>query len=180
LQAKRSRRILKRMIADEKTKTYKTKILAKARMSKKGPLRPLHPLRTAKTPRSYRLDGSRGTVVIAHSGLRLTALLIQGRWRSPSSNATKAKPKRRGVDKVTPESEFTIIYDLRDAEAWMKAHRDRNAWGRTHTDYYFLDQDHVVMVFRPAPDGRWRRWEAIRRSWILEQGATSEGKDRNF
>ncbi len=50
------------------------------------------------------------------------------------------------------------VYDLRDVGARQPA----------HTDVHVLDSDHVALVFRPAPDERWRAWEAVRLEWILE------------
>lgn len=41
-----------------------------------------------------------------------------------------------------------VIYDLRDPEAWMRAHRERAAWGKSHTVVHVLDSDHVVLEFR--------------------------------
>jgi hypothetical protein len=66
---------------------------------------------------------------------------------------------------------FTILYDLRDAEAWARAHRHRNLWGKLYTDIHVLDNDHVLLTFRPAPDPSWRAWEEVQKSWILEWAA---------
>ncbi len=63
------------------------------------------------------------------------------------------------------------VYDLRDPDAWGQAHRHRGFWGKLYTDVHTLDLDHVALVFRPAPDERWRAWEAVRLSWILEDEA---------
>lgn len=41
-----------------------------------------------------------------------------------------------------------VMYDLRDPEAWMRAHRERAAWGKRRTTVYILDPDHVVLEFR--------------------------------
>ena len=60
------------------------------------------------------------------------------------------------------------VYDLRDPAAWRAAHRHRGFWGKLYTDIHYLDTDHVVLVFRPAPDERWRAWEQVRLEWILE------------
>lgn len=43
-----------------------------------------------------------------------------------------------------------VIYDLRDDAAWKRAHRDRDAWGKAFCDFEFLDEDHVVLFFRPG------------------------------
>jgi hypothetical protein len=64
---------------------------------------------------------------------------------------------------------FSIVYDLRDRAAWTKAHRDRSYWGKLYTDLCILENNHVALVFRPAPDSRWRAWEGVRRGWILKE-----------
>jgi hypothetical protein len=62
-----------------------------------------------------------------------------------------------------------VVYDLRDPLAWRAAHRHRNYWGKTHTRVYYLEENVVVLAFRPAPDERWRAWELVRLSWILNE-----------
>jgi hypothetical protein len=62
-----------------------------------------------------------------------------------------------------------VVYDLRDPAAWQAAHRHRATWGRLHTDIVALDYDRVLLVFRPAHDCRWRPWELVRLSWILNE-----------
>lgn len=69
----------------------------------------------------------------------------------------------------TPET-LAILYDLRDAGAWQRAHHHRRLWGRRLTDYYVLDEDHVVIVFRPGGE-RWRPWESRRLQMILGEAA---------
>jgi hypothetical protein len=66
---------------------------------------------------------------------------------------------------------FEILYDLRDPAAGARAHRHRNWWGKLYTDIHILDNDHVLLVFRPDPDARWLAWEEVRRGWILESAA---------
>jgi hypothetical protein len=61
-----------------------------------------------------------------------------------------------------------VVYDLSDPAAQQAAHRHRHFWGKLYTDIYALDYDHVALVFRPAPDERWRAWEAVRLRWILD------------
>ncbi len=63
------------------------------------------------------------------------------------------------------------IYDLRNPDAWRAARRHRGDWGKLYTDIHYLEDEHVVLVFRPAPDERWREWEAVRLEWILEDRA---------
>jgi hypothetical protein len=69
---------------------------------------------------------------------------------------------------------FLVVYDLRDPLAWRAAHHHRATWGRLYTDIVALDYDHVLLVFRPTPDQRWRPWERVRAGWILEQLQGSE------
>ncbi len=63
------------------------------------------------------------------------------------------------------------VYDLRDPAARQAAHRHRHYWGKLYTEIHILDTDHVALVFRPAPDERWRRWERVRLDWILKDRA---------
>ena len=42
------------------------------------------------------------------------------------------------------------MYDLRDPEAWERAERERAAWGRLWTEIHTLDNDHVIIVFKPG------------------------------
>jgi hypothetical protein len=67
-----------------------------------------------------------------------------------------------------------IVYDLGVAGAWQAARRHRASWGKLYTDIHALDTDHVALVFRPAPDERWRAWERVRLRWILNQDPESE------
>ena len=46
--------------------------------------------------------------------------------------------------------EVLMLYDLRDPDAWQQAHDDRRAWGKPWCDIFDLDQDHVVLRFRPG------------------------------
>lgn len=41
-------------------------------------------------------------------------------------------------------------YDLRDPEAWERAGRERAAWGREMSEIHRLDNDHVIIVFKPG------------------------------
>jgi hypothetical protein len=68
---------------------------------------------------------------------------------------------------------FTVVYDLRDANAWRGAHEHRRLWGRRFADFHVLDEDHVVIEFRSGGE-RWLPWEKRRLEWILaEQGAAA-------
>jgi hypothetical protein len=64
---------------------------------------------------------------------------------------------------------LTIVYDLRDPGAWDEACRHARLWGRLYTDLHRLDDQGVVLVFRPAPDERWREWERVRAQWIMKE-----------
>jgi hypothetical protein len=70
--------------------------------------------------------------------------------------------------------DLLVVYDLSDPDQWQAAHRHRAIWGRRFTDIHPLDYDHIALVFRPAPDCRWRPWESVRLGWILEQLQGSE------
>lgn len=48
----------------------------------------------------------------------------------------------------------SVHTDLRDADACAMAHRHRNFWGKLYTDIRILDNDHVVLVSRPASHPR--------------------------
>ena len=75
---------------------------------------------------------------------------------------------------MTVSDGVAIVYDLRDPDQWQAAHRHRAFWGKLYTDIHPLDLDRVALVFRPAPDERWRPWELVRLSWIL--GEDLEGR----
>jgi hypothetical protein len=64
---------------------------------------------------------------------------------------------------------FAVAYDLREPGTWQRALRQRSTWGKLYTDGYYLGPDHIVLVFRPAPDERWRDWERVRAQWIMEE-----------
>lgn len=40
-----------------------------------------------------------------------------------------------------------VVYDLRDPEAWMRAHRERAAWGKNYTAVHILGPDHIILEF---------------------------------
>ena len=61
------------------------------------------------------------------------------------------------------------VYDIKDAAGWETANRHRNLWGKLYTRVYYLEEDVVVLAFCPAPDQRWRPWELVRLSWILDE-----------
>ena len=43
-----------------------------------------------------------------------------------------------------------VLYDLRDPAQWTAAGEARRAWGREHTTIFTLDNDHVVIEFKPG------------------------------
>jgi hypothetical protein len=77
---------------------------------------------------------------------------------------------------LPPTEPFTIVYDLRDPDAWKRARRHRAFWGRLYTDIAPLDNDHVALTFRPSPDTRWRAWEEVRRGWIYRDLNKQKGR----
>ena len=53
------------------------------------------------------------------------------------------------ADKAIAFRESTLVlYDLRDAEAWTRAHMERAAWGREQTEIHTVGPDHVVIEFK--------------------------------
>jgi hypothetical protein len=65
---------------------------------------------------------------------------------------------------------FELLYDLRYPAAWKQAHKHRQLWGKLYKDVYVLDTGHVLLISRPAGE-RWRPWEEVRKSWIMESTA---------
>jgi hypothetical protein len=71
---------------------------------------------------------------------------------------------------ATVQPVLAIVYDLRDPGAWDAARRHRRLWGQLYVDVHHLGEDAIVVLsFRPAPDPRWRDWEATRLEWILDE-----------
>jgi hypothetical protein len=70
--------------------------------------------------------------------------------------------------------DLIVIYDIRDDDGWRTANRHRDYWGKTHTHVHYLDENVVVLTFRPAPDSRWQAWEQKRSEWILGELQGSE------
>jgi hypothetical protein len=64
---------------------------------------------------------------------------------------------------------LVVVYDLRDDSAWQTACDHGRTWGRLYADVHTLSTDHIAVVFRPAPGQRWRPWELVRLSWILDE-----------
>ena len=70
--------------------------------------------------------------------------------------------------------DLLVVYDIRDDDGWRTANRHRNYWGKTHTRVHYLEENVVVLAFRPAPDSRWQAWEQKRSEWILGELQGSE------
>jgi hypothetical protein len=68
-------------------------------------------------------------------------------------------------ERMTP-AELFAIYDFRDPQARRQAREHRALWGRRLTDYYALDDERVVLVFRSC-GARWLPWEVRRKKMIL-------------
>jgi hypothetical protein len=83
-------------------------------------------------------------------------------------------PPFTGSGSGSPENYLLVVYDIRDDDGWRTANRHRNYWGKAHTHVYYLEEDVVVLAFRPAPDERWRLWERVRQSLILGELEQSE------
>jgi hypothetical protein len=62
-------------------------------------------------------------------------------------------------------------YDLRHPDALEQARRHYRHWGVLYTDPHLVGEHCLVLVFRHAPDERWRPWESVRLGWILESEA---------
>jgi hypothetical protein len=66
---------------------------------------------------------------------------------------------------------LTVAYDIGEpgGAGWDAAVRHRNMWGKLYTGIHFLDDDTVVLSFRPADNRqRWAEWERVRAAWIME------------
>jgi hypothetical protein len=72
--------------------------------------------------------------------------------------------------------DLIAIYDISGDDGWRTANRHRSYWGKTHTRVHYLEENVVVLAFRPAPDQRWRPWEAVRRAWIERELHGGEGQ----
>jgi hypothetical protein len=67
---------------------------------------------------------------------------------------------------MSSSSALHVLYDLRVAETCLRVHQHRKLSGKLYTDYHFLDQDRVVLVFRSG-GARWVRWEEAQKRIIL-------------
>jgi hypothetical protein len=77
---------------------------------------------------------------------------------------------------MSAEEPFAILYDLADQAAWDAARRHSAWWGRLYTDIHTVDNDHVMLLFRPAPKrpGGAGKWEEIRKQRILEDAGARD------
>jgi hypothetical protein len=72
------------------------------------------------------------------------------------------------VTVLTHSSVLTVVYDVSNADGWEAAVRHRAMWGKLYTLIDWLDDDTVVLTFRPAENQkRWAGWERVRREWIM-------------
>jgi hypothetical protein len=71
------------------------------------------------------------------------------------------------VISVVQDTELVVIYDLSVPGAWERACLHGRWWGRLYCDLDDVGEDLIALTFRPAPDPRWREWEAVRMSWLL-------------
>jgi len=65
-------------------------------------------------------------------------------------------------------AQLVRVYDLSVPDGWRAAHRHRHLWGRRFCEHYFLDEDHLLIVFIPGGE-RWASWEARRERLIVGQ-----------
>ena len=50
-------------------------------------------------------------------------------------------------NETTARRGVLVIYDLREAKAWKRAHEERGTWGRGRSKVHTLDNDHVIIEF---------------------------------
>jgi hypothetical protein len=43
-----------------------------------------------------------------------------------------------------------VVYDLQAPEAWARVRAELKAWGRSFANVHRLDNDHVLILFRPG------------------------------
>lgn len=55
-----------------------------------------------------------------------------------------------GVYRNDAPEGMLVIYDLRDSTQWTGARRGREAWGRERSEIYKLDNDHIIIQFKPG------------------------------
>jgi hypothetical protein len=87
---------------------------------------------------------------------------------------TRERNLKRGSEGSEGSAELLVVYDIGDAAGWETANRHRSLWGKTHTRIHYLEENVVVLVFRPARQERWRPWEGVRRAWIESELQGSE------
>jgi hypothetical protein len=72
---------------------------------------------------------------------------------------------------MTP-AELCLVYDFRDDQARRQAREHRALWSRWLTNYYALDERHVVLVFRSG-GAQWLPWEERREKQNLGRKAAA-------
>jgi hypothetical protein len=80
-----------------------------------------------------------------------SSIAIRKRWLSRAARLAGKETKMHPSKTLYPSNNGSILMvsDLKDDEAWMRTHDERRAWGREFADFYVLDQDYVVLIFRP-------------------------------
>ncbi len=48
------------------------------------------------------------------------------------------------------EPGMLVVYDLSEGEAWTRARQELRAWGTAFADIHRLDNDHILIAFRPG------------------------------
>jgi hypothetical protein len=48
------------------------------------------------------------------------------------------------------EPGMLVVYDLQDPEVWRRVRGELKAWGRSFANVHRLDNDHVLILFRPG------------------------------
>ena len=54
------------------------------------------------------------------------------------------------ADESVERTGDVIVYDLRDADAWEEACKDRELWGRSRSEVHGLGTDHIAIQFLPS------------------------------
>lgn len=78
--------------------------------------------------------------------------------KSPAPASPGAKSHTKGEPFVIESSEVyprfgdgtLVVYDLRDPAQWTGARRDREAWGRERAEIHALDNDHIIIEYKPG------------------------------
>ena len=76
------------------------------------------------------------------------------------------------------EACLSVLYDVGTTDGWEAACRYRRWWGVLYTVIHWLDEDTVILEFRPSPRPWWRPWEEVRLRMILEDLDQDLGEGR--